>query len=400
MGKIYESAVKMSENLFRNSKYVNYWPYIGKGYFNCAEKILVLGDSHYLSDVSRRSEIEKYHTLTNEVILADYLGQKYTQDFSSFEDFPKWIGLNQKYLKGYRNTANMLAHAGNQLSDYVWTNLAFFNFFQKPVADRPGSHEWLEADYNNYINHATAALDEVMQKLNPDIVLVWGKTDLFEKWTPQDKTRRYPHAKFFAINHPSYNIQSEKKDAWSNFVKANHIKESYAAHHPCYKRVEALFKSIQSNDILKPFSKWYSDRSLGFELFLDWSQDHKTVFRGDHTARLLLGFNADGSASLTLDTRCKLESFSQKIVECPSFRFFRNIRNMKCDGIFELQRFDKGAQDSELQRALLAAATGLMAFRKSNPSLTSSATKTEGPVIFELVQSIVELGKSIKDLFR
>lgn len=164
--------------------------------------------------------------------------------------------------------------------------------------------------------------------------------------------------------------------------------------------LQLLSEAIRPYDVAKPFCKWFSERSIGFELFLDWDLGKKSVFRGDHTARLLLGFNDDGSASLTLDTRCKQESFSQKILEHPSFKIFRNIRNLKCDGIFELQRFDRNAQDSDLQKALFAAAKGLTDFRTGNPTITSSVAKTEGPAIIELVQSIVDLGKSIRDLFR
>ncbi len=40
MGIIYSGMMKESERLFRNSENVNYWPYIGKGYFNCSTKYL------------------------------------------------------------------------------------------------------------------------------------------------------------------------------------------------------------------------------------------------------------------------------------------------------------------------------------------------------------------------
>ena len=152
MGVVYAEMMRETKNIFEGLNDVTYWPYIGKGYFKCPEKILVLGESHYLTDPKLREEKENDHFLTNDVLVGDYLDQNYTQSFSSFADFPKLMKLpRNSFLKGFRNTAKMLAHSGKWCSDYVWENLAFFNFFQKPVASRPGSHEWLNADYDNYL---------------------------------------------------------------------------------------------------------------------------------------------------------------------------------------------------------------------------------------------------------
>ena len=173
MCKVYSEMMKETKSLFHNSKSVKYWPYIGKGYLKCATKILVLGESHYLTDPSKIKKMENYSGWTNEVLIWAYLDQGYYQNFSSFDDFPKWNSLpKDSYLKGYRNTAKMLVqnvYSENEYtklgSDYVWKNLAFYNFFQRPVACRSGCHEWLMADYDNYIKQARAALDEVRKSV-------------------------------------------------------------------------------------------------------------------------------------------------------------------------------------------------------------------------------------------
>ena len=69
MGIVYNEMTKETERLFQNSKNVKYWPYIGKGYFKCKTKILVLGESHYLTDPSRIKEMENYSGWTNEVVI-------------------------------------------------------------------------------------------------------------------------------------------------------------------------------------------------------------------------------------------------------------------------------------------------------------------------------------------
>lgn len=373
MGMIYNNLFEKTETLFKDSNYVNYWAYIGKGYFECAEKILVLGDSHYLPDSSKREKMEKYPWWTNEVIIADYLDQGYSQNFSSFFDFPKWIPQpKDSYLKGFRNTAKMLAHSGNQCSDYVWHSLAFFNFFQKPVASRPGSHEWLNADYDNYINVARNALDEVVKKLTPNVIIVWGKKDLYKKWMPSDKEIRYPNVYFFPINHPSYNIKSEFLLKWNDFVKQHHFTEEYAKHHPRYKIIESIFsKMCQQKDIVKLFGKWYGERSIGCELYQDWDCLNKCFSRNSLVTNksnaiiLLLTMTDSEESVLTICTRLESEIETQKIVNHASFDVFNQKRNTKCDGIFELCRMAPNVTDEEILSNIIKGLHALQDYRNS-----------------------------------
>lgn len=360
MGKIYDEMIKETELLFQNSKSVKYWPYIGKGYFKCATKILVLGESHYLTDPSRVKEMENYSGWTNEVIIWAYLNQEYCQNFSSFDDFPKWISLpKNSYLKGFRNTAKMLVQSIvpdknlKLCSDYVWKNLAFYNFFQRPVACRPGCHEWLMADYNNYIKQARAALDEVMDLLKPDVVIVWGKGVFYKKWLPSDMAQRYPKVNFFPINHPSYNIKQEYIDKWKNFVKQHKINEQYTDYHLSHKRIESIFNDKRLKDCFKRIKSffpkkrkendpdtcccWFSERSIGYWLCLD---------ANDSNAMIVLAIiDENGEMSINFSTRHGNELISALILNHPSFDAFTQKRNLNCDGIFELCRVGSNADD-------------------------------------------------------
>lgn len=352
MGIVYNEMTKETERLFQNSKNVKYWPYIGKGYFKCKTKILVLGESHYLTDPSRIKEMENYSGWTNEVVIWVYLDQGYSQNFSSFDDFPKWISLpKDSYLKGYRNTAKMLVqnvysknNYTKQGSDYVWKNLAFYNFFQRPVACRPGRHDWLMADYDNYIKQAREALDEIMKKLEPDVVIVWGKADLNKKWLPANKEQRYPNVKFFPINHPSYNIRQEYIKKWNEFVKQCNINEQYADHHLYYKRVESIFFDKRLKDASKSFCRWFGERSIGYRL----NQKENAMI-------LLVTISENGETVLTLSTRKESDLETIKIIKNPSFGIFDRKRTLNCDGLFELCTIASNATDEDVISKILIA---------------------------------------------
>lgn len=355
MGIVYNEMTKETERLFQNSKNVKYWPYIGKGYFKCKTKILVLGESHYLTDLSRIKEMENYSGWTNEVVIWAYLDQGYSQNFSSFDDFPKWISLpKDSYLKGYRNTAKMLVqnvysknNYTKQGADYVWKNLAFYNFFQRPVACRPGRHDWLMADYDNYVSQARLAFSEVMDKLNPHVVIVWGKKDLYKNWLPANKEQLYPNSIFFPINHPSYNIRRKYIEKWNELVRQRNIDEGFAQHNPIYKRVETIFFDDKLKKFIGPFSKWYGERSIGYRMNSKSGDSNAIV--------LLVTMSENGETVLTLSTRKELDSETIKIVKNPSFDIFERKRSLNCDGLFELCTIASNATDEDVISKILIA---------------------------------------------
>lgn len=356
MNDIYSRFFKETKKLFENSNVVKYWPYIGKEYFKSSIKIMILGESHYLRNQKEREKMENYPWWTNDVVVSEYLGQGYTRSFASFADFPKWIHFSKgSHLKGFRNTAKMLVHSGNYCSDYVWDRLVFYNFFQKPVAPCPGSHEWLVADYDNYISQAREAFDEVVKKISPDVVIVWGKRDLYKKWMPSDKEIRYPDVRFFPINHPSYNIRREFLVKWDDLVKQQHITEEYAMHHPCYKRIENIFSKLCKVEYIRGLfdKRWFGERSIGFELYQEWNYANncfvQNSVKGKSTSIIiLLTMEESGESSITLSTRHEDDAETMKIINNSSLKTFSQIRNLHCDGIFELYKMASEISDEEL----------------------------------------------------
>ena len=381
MGIIYNEMIKESRKRFLhlefdNSTSVNYWPYIGNGYFSSSVKILILGESHYCPDPSNKKEER-----TNELIISDYLDQNYSRNFCSFMDYPKWIPLpKNSYLKGFRNTARMLAQnfeKQDQCCDYVWENLAFFNFFQKPVAPNPKNHnhEWLYADYDNYIEQARNAFSEVMGKLIPDVVIVWGNSKLYKEWLPLNKEKLYSEVKFFPIKHPSRFKREDYKvyfDKWNDFVRVHNITEDYSMHHPYYKKIEKIFSDVcKYKDIAKLFNKWYGERSIGFELYQDKGYDKNGFIRqspltGKSNAIIFLFTMTEyGESVFTLSTRLESEIETQKIVNHTSFDFFNQKLNTKSDGIFELCRMEANVTYEEILSKIMTVLYALRDYRNS-----------------------------------
>lgn len=138
-------------------------PFVGSSYSKggiFGKKILVLGESHYCD------ESEVYENLTYDVL------QKY---------------LHHEVNEGWMNTFKKFerALAGITTSDadsqHIWDSLAFYNFLQVPMGDSriAGQPE----DYKN----AVEPFFEVLNQLQPDYMIVWGKrlwSNLpYDNWT-------------------------------------------------------------------------------------------------------------------------------------------------------------------------------------------------------------------------
>ena len=375
MDQIFNDMFEESQKLFAESKCVNYWPYIGKGYFKSKTRILVLGESHYSDDPTLKKFGKYYNVRTNELIVLDYLGQGYTRCFESFMDFPKWIPYpKDSYFKGFRNTANMLVQNEYQNSDYVWENLAFYNFFQRPVAECPGKHDWLYKDFENYINQARQAFNEVMLKLVPDIVIVWGNDKLPKKWMEKDFEKRYSSTKFFQINHPSYTIRKIYRDGWIDFISRNNIDDSFKNHHTQYDRIEKLFKMFLTKEwknIIKSFeirSLWYAERSIGIGFSPDMDGESKRLWR--KTTALLLVIDEDSSAKLIIGLGEDSDNESPlKILKSRFFSYFADDIKSQKDDFYIIKNFSPNETENTFLETIKIAAKGLFEYRHSDKKL-------------------------------
>jgi len=183
----------MEEKLIK-SETIKFLPYIGENYFNSNQKILVLGESHYGSQ-----KMNSYPMWTRDVIEKEYL-----------QDLAK--GIKNSWIKCFRTTAEILTGKEYSCSDYIWKDIAFYNFFQETVGDsNPRDKKYITAEL---IEKSRMALKDVLEILNPDVVVVWGWGKLMTTWLPIERIKlketpyiftinEYPPVPFWCMMHPS-----------------------------------------------------------------------------------------------------------------------------------------------------------------------------------------------------
>jgi hypothetical protein len=143
-------------------KDVKFLPWEGENYqkggFN-GKKILVIGESFYCS------EEEAVATLTTNIV-EDYLAIR------KGEYRKNNGGWTNTYLKFERSLKGK--ETNPEESRIIWNSIAFYNYLQVPMSGARESGSPI--DYKN----AEKAFFEVLNKLQPDLIIVWG-VRLFQK---------------------------------------------------------------------------------------------------------------------------------------------------------------------------------------------------------------------------
>jgi hypothetical protein len=129
------------------------------------KKILVIGESFYCS------KEEAVATLTDKVV-NDYLAIR-NGEFRENKG-----GWTNTYLKFERSLVGKETEPKD--SQEIWNSIAFYNYLQVPMS---GARESGSAiDYKN----AEKAFFEVIDELQPDLIIVWGVGKLFNN-LPEDR---------------------------------------------------------------------------------------------------------------------------------------------------------------------------------------------------------------------
>ncbi len=149
-------------------KDVKFEPWKGKNYntsgFN-GKKILVIGESFYCS------EEDAVATLTTKIV-KDYLAIR------KGECRENKGGWTNTYLKFERSLIGK--ETTPKESREIWDSIAFYNYLQVPMS---GAREsGFTIDYKNAEN----AFFEVINELQPDLIIVWGVGKLFNN-LPEDR---------------------------------------------------------------------------------------------------------------------------------------------------------------------------------------------------------------------
>ncbi|MBQ9216974.1 MAG: hypothetical protein IJ160_02180 [Muribaculaceae bacterium] len=152
----------------------NIRPWVGKDFAGGGvfkKRVLVLGESHYCSDVqegkcpgcSATNMKAECHSQTEDVIeefISDYRGDSYQQTFLAFER----------------------ALAGREINEderqQLWNSVVFYNYFQ---LDTTGARQAPNMEAKEM---SEASFRQLLEELTPDTIIVWGVRlyDLLPGW--------------------------------------------------------------------------------------------------------------------------------------------------------------------------------------------------------------------------
>ena len=144
-------------------------PWVGKNYESggiFGKKILVIGESHYCDGCNTcgsRPNDDECGVLTEIVVKIIINGgtSRWTGTFRKFE----------KSLIGHDTTPEQSAK--------IWQSLAFYNYLQVAVSNAR------EAGESHDYKASETAFFEVLDKLRPDLIIVWGVTRMWDNMPSQ-----------------------------------------------------------------------------------------------------------------------------------------------------------------------------------------------------------------------
>ncbi len=145
-------------------KNVFFKPWIGENYESGGifdQKILVLGESHYCDGCDKCSGAPTYGECADFTI---NVVQKIINGDSS-----RWSGTFRKFERSLigRDTTSKEASK-------IWQSLAFYNYLQVAVPNPREAGDWYDCD------NSETAFFEILDHLNPDLLIVWGVTRMWD----------------------------------------------------------------------------------------------------------------------------------------------------------------------------------------------------------------------------
>ena len=146
-------------------EHVFFKPWIGKNYETggiFGKKILVLGESHYCTDTNCIQCGIKYASECKDMNTSELI--QWMLDGNT----DKWIPTFKKFERSLVNEETT-----PERSNEIWNSVAFFNFLQ--VAMKGTRRGGTKEDYAE----GRKAFLEVMEELQPDLIIVWGTSRLY-----------------------------------------------------------------------------------------------------------------------------------------------------------------------------------------------------------------------------
>lgn len=179
-------------------------PWIGENYESgglFGKKILVIGESHYCDGCDKCGgdpRNDECSDFTKNVVLSVINGES-----------SRWSGTFRKFersLVGHDTT--------HEQSVEIWQSLAFYNYLQVAVSGPREAGDWY--DYEK----SEAAFYDVLESLQPDVIIVWGVTRMWDNmpskgWEKGDE-----------IKIDSYSV----KNGWYTLANGHRIRAIWVYH--------------------------------------------------------------------------------------------------------------------------------------------------------------------------
>lgn len=146
-------------------KKVFFKPWVGKNYYSggiFGKKILVLGEAHLCDGCENCGHGESAEEC------ADFTSSNCIEVLLGGES-GSWTGTFHKFERSLVNRETSLED-----SQKIWNSLAFYNYVQKAMSGSRKSPEWVD------FRDSGDAFFEVIDELQPDLIIVWGVTRMYD----------------------------------------------------------------------------------------------------------------------------------------------------------------------------------------------------------------------------
>lgn len=375
-----------SRDLFEGTP-VKVWPYIGNEYFSSDVKILSLGESHYKKARSDGSKPDLNSDSTIDVFLGSYQWNGWEFRNGSFAESIKYTAI-PPYCRCYRKVASMISGAKSGDADFVNDHIAFMNYFQCVVGDKPRENfednGWVKEEDERIADKSL--FDGALPILLPDIVIVWGHrlfryiqkvgrsltpvengNDNLLKYTLELSDGTKKEILFLVTPHPS----SYGKGGWDNDGTQNLWSlvttrfpqiESICKHHPALPNVKELYKKMRAK-YKGLFVHVFSESSYGMWLFpfengVANGKSPRCMF-----AELVMSENME--TSIHFNSRDFNEETCRKILEHPTWGISAEALDSCTDGKFTLATFPAGTPLGTLEAEMTKVAEKMQNYRQA-----------------------------------
>lgn len=146
-------------------KKVFFKPWVGKDYESggiFGKRILVLGEAHLCDGCDKCGNPEKAEECAN------FTSDDCVEVLLKGETAP-WTGTFHKFERSLVNHETNLDE-----SHEIWNSLAFYNYVQKAMGESRKSPDWVD------FRDSEEAFFEVLAKLQPDLIIAWGVTRMYD----------------------------------------------------------------------------------------------------------------------------------------------------------------------------------------------------------------------------